>query len=85
VTPDPYLSAHLSEDATANVDSNPVDPTPNPPALIPRKCPEAEGKLVTIEKVEYKLFCTLGHTQDNPNLGVSSATSFQQCMEQCCE
>lgn len=84
-TPDPYLSAHLIENTLPVVDPTPVvDPNP-PPGPIPSKCPAADGKIATVDGIEYKLFCTLGHTQDNPNLGVSSANSFEQCMKQCCK
>lgn len=67
---------------------DPPVPNPNPipsPALILSKCPAADGKIVTVDGVEYQIFCTLGHTVDNPNLGVSSANSFEDCMKQCCE
>ncbi|TGO25624.1 hypothetical protein BPAE_0076g00270 [Botrytis paeoniae] len=85
VTVDPYDSAHLIEEPVCpcpcpSTTPCPSCPTPDP---FPDKCPAAEGKTTTVGGVEYKVYCTLGHTAANPNLGVSSAKDFKECMEQC--
>lgn len=87
VTVDPFDSAHLIEEPVCpcpcpSATPCPSCPTPDP---FPDKCPAAEGKKTTVGGVEYKVYCTLGHTAANANLGVSSAKDFKECMEQCCE
>ncbi|KAA8574092.1 hypothetical protein MFRU_001g01040 [Monilinia fructicola] len=87
VTVDPYDSAHLVDEPVCPCPcpstTCPSCPTPPVTVPVPDKCPAAEGKLTTIGGVEYKVYCTLGHTAANPNLGVSSAKDFKECMEQC--
>lgn len=90
VTVDPYDSAHLVEDPVCPCPcpstSCPNCPTcPTPPVTFPDKCPAAEGQKTTVGGVEYKIYCSLGHSASNPNLGVSSAKDFKECMEQCCK
>lgn len=89
VTVDPYDSAHLVDEPVCPCPcpstTCPSCPTPPVTVPVPDKCPAAEGKLTTIGGVEYKVYCTLGHTAANPNLGVSSAKDFKECMEQCCK
>lgn len=87
VTVDPYDSAHLIEEPVCPCPCPSTTPCPScpTPAPFPDKCPAADGKTTTVGGVEYKVYCTLGHTAANPNLGVSSAKDFKECMEQCCE
>ncbi|CAD6446996.1 4aaff5cb-c894-4478-a5b8-826e5280307f [Sclerotinia trifoliorum] len=82
VTADGYDSAHLIEEPTTT--QCPVCPSISPkPEPFPDKCPGADSKITIVGGVEYKVYCTVGHSASNPNLGVSSAKNFKECMEQC--
>jgi len=92
VTSDPYDSAHLIEDpVTPPPVVNPpvVDPpVVNPPVVdpvVPKTCPAAEGQRVTIDGIEYQLFCTKSFSEKIPVSGQTDATDITQCMKDCAE
>lgn len=72
VTPDPYYSAHLIED--------PVAPPVN---TIPKECPDAEGKRVTINGIEYQLFCTKSFANTIESSDATDASDIEDCMKDC--
>lgn len=72
VTPDPYYSAHLIED--------PVVP---PVTTIPKECPDAEGKHVTIGGIEYQLFCTKSFSNAIEASDSTDASDIEDCMKDC--
>lgn len=38
---------------------------------------------MTVGGVEYKIFCTVGHSSAYPTLGFSTAKDLKECMQQC--
>jgi len=73
VTPDPYYSAHLIEDPVV------VPPVP----VIPKECPDAEGKRVTIDGIEYQLFCTKSFANTIDASDATDAPDIEDCMKDC--
>jgi len=74
VTPDPYYSAHLIEDSVVV-----------PPVTIPKECPDAEGKRVTIDGIEYQLFCTKSFANTIDASDATDAPDIEDCMKDCCK
>lgn len=88
VTPDPYFSAHLIEEAKPDPPKpDPVkpDPGPVPDPPTPSKCPEADTKIATVGGVEYKFYCQNGYSDGRKVLAVVTAKDGPDCAAQCCE
>lgn len=88
VTADIYDSAHLVEDtSTTPPVVDPVDPVIDPvvPPTIPKTCPQADGKRVTVDGIEYQLFCTKSFANYIEQSGATSAGDIAQCMKDCCK